>query len=203
MLSFSNIRQSLLESALSFSAAVNGDATGNTVQGVLLKLMGMAVVGPVAIGREATFLCPRRISLGRYVSMGVRARLVGWDEITIGDDFMAGDHLTINAGGHDPETLRSRTAPVRIGARVWCGTNVTICQGVTIGDDVVIGAGATVVRDLPSGVIAAGVPAKTVRELRRDPAAQLWSAWPERCGDGRYERSGAFVRMLYRLRTRI
>ena len=40
-----------------------------------------------------------------------------------------------------------------------------VCPGVTIGDDTVVGAGAVVTRDLPAGVVAAGVPAKPIREI--------------------------------------
>lgn len=55
--------------------------------------------------------------------------------------------------------------PINIGNNVWIGSNVTICGGVTIGDDVVIGAGSVVTRDIPSGYLAYGVPCKAVRKI--------------------------------------
>jgi maltose O-acetyltransferase len=48
---------------------------------------------------------------------------------------------------------------------VWLGGGVVVCPGVTIGADTVVGAGAVVTRDLPAGVLAAGVPARVVRPL--------------------------------------
>jgi maltose O-acetyltransferase len=48
---------------------------------------------------------------------------------------------------------------------VWLGGGVVVCPGVTIGDDTVVGAGAVVTRDLPSGVVAVGVPARVIREI--------------------------------------
>jgi maltose O-acetyltransferase len=48
---------------------------------------------------------------------------------------------------------------------VWLGGGVVVCPGVTIGDDTVVGAGAVVTRDLPPGVVAAGVPARVLREI--------------------------------------
>lgn len=48
---------------------------------------------------------------------------------------------------------------------VWLGGGVIVCPGVTIGHDTVVGAGAVVARDLPAGVIAAGVPARILREI--------------------------------------
>ena len=54
-------------------------------------------------------------------------------------------------------------APIVLGKRVWIGSNSTILQGVTIGDNAVIGAGSVVTKDIPAGCIAAGVPARIIR----------------------------------------
>ena len=56
-------------------------------------------------------------------------------------------------------------APVDIGENVFVGMSVKILKGVTIGADSVIGAGAVVSASIPAGVIAAGNPARIVREL--------------------------------------
>lgn len=48
---------------------------------------------------------------------------------------------------------------------VWLGGGAVVCPGVSIGQDTVVGAGAVVTRDVPAGVVAAGVPARVVREL--------------------------------------
>jgi acetyltransferase-like isoleucine patch superfamily enzyme len=47
--------------------------------------------------------------------------------------------------------------------RVWLGANVTVLKGVTIGNDAVIGAGSVVTKDIPTGAIAVGVPAKVIK----------------------------------------
>jgi len=47
----------------------------------------------------------------------------------------------------------------------WLGGGVIVCPGVSIGENTVVGAGAVVTRDLPSGVVAAGVPARVIREI--------------------------------------
>jgi maltose O-acetyltransferase len=55
--------------------------------------------------------------------------------------------------------------PITIGDNVWLGGGVIVCPGVTIGDDTVVGAGAVVTSDLPSGVMAFGVPARVQRRI--------------------------------------
>lgn len=55
------------------------------------------------------------------------------------------------------------TSPVNIGDDVWLGAGSTILKGVTIGDGTVIAAGAIVTSDIPSGVIAGGIPAKVIK----------------------------------------
>lgn len=54
-------------------------------------------------------------------------------------------------------------ADVRIGNRVWLGRGVAIMKGVTIGDDVVIGAHSVVTRDIQSSCVAAGTPARVIK----------------------------------------
>ena len=55
--------------------------------------------------------------------------------------------------------------PVKIGSNCWFGANVTVCPGVTIGDNCVIGAGSVVTRDIPANHFAAGVPCHPIREI--------------------------------------
>jgi len=54
---------------------------------------------------------------------------------------------------------------VKIGSNCWFGVNCVVTSGVTIGDRCVIGSNSVVTRDLPPGVVAAGVPAKVLREI--------------------------------------
>ena len=55
--------------------------------------------------------------------------------------------------------------PITIGNDVWLGGNVTILPGVTIGDNVVIGAGSVVTKDIPSNCVAVGNPCKPIKKL--------------------------------------
>jgi acetyltransferase-like isoleucine patch superfamily enzyme len=55
--------------------------------------------------------------------------------------------------------------PITIGNNVWIGAGVIVLGGVTIGDKTVIGAGSVVTQDIPSNVIAVGVPCRVQREI--------------------------------------
>lgn len=59
-------------------------------------------------------------------------------------------------------------APVTIGDKVWIGFNVIVLKGVTIGEGAVIGAGSVVTRAVPAWTVAAGNPARVIRELGAD-----------------------------------
>ena len=55
--------------------------------------------------------------------------------------------------------------PITVGNSVWFGAGVIVLGGVTIGDNTVIAAGSVVTKDIPSNVIAAGVPCRVLREI--------------------------------------
>lgn len=93
-------------------------------------------------------------------------------EVRIGHDCLIAPRVSIFTATHptDAETRASGVEygkPVTIGNRVWIGGHAVINPGVTIGDNVIVAAGAVVTRDVPSNVVVAGVPAKIVRHLDR------------------------------------
>jgi acetyltransferase-like isoleucine patch superfamily enzyme len=91
--------------------------------------------------------------------------------IRIGKDGLFGANVEIfDSNFHDLHPARRKAgtqkmAPVEIGDNVFVGMGVKILKGVTIGDDSVIGAGSVVSSSIPAGVVAAGSPARVVREL--------------------------------------
>ena len=73
---------------------------------------------------------------------------------------------------------RSWTGTTSIGARCFVGVNAIIMPGVTIGDEVVIGAGAVVTKDIRSGSVAIGNPARVVRTIRATAYGQIIENFP-------------------------
>jgi maltose O-acetyltransferase len=98
------------------------------------------------------------IARGCYLDPGF-----GW-LISIGDDTTLGPNVTILAHDAAPKlrTGYSVIGAVHVGNRVFIGANATILPGVTIGDDVIVGAGSVVPRDVPPGTVVAGSPAAVV-----------------------------------------
>lgn len=109
------------------------------------------------------------IRIGRNVFVNQGCHLSDIGGIDIGDDVMIGPRVNLITSGHpvDPSARRAgvTAAPIRIGRNVWIGAAATILQGVTIGADSVVGAGAVVTRDVPEAVLVAGVPATVVRSI--------------------------------------
>ncbi len=109
------------------------------------------------------------IRIGRNVFINQGCRLDDIGGIEIGDDVMIGPGVRLITAGHpvDPSLRRSGivAAPIRIERNVWIGAGAMILQGVTIGENSVIGAGAIVTRDVPRAVLAVGVPAEVVRSI--------------------------------------
>ncbi len=112
-----------------------------------------------------------RIGAGAYLNRNVM--LAAQQRIEIGEHTMLANGCFVGDASHrfdDPDlpvTWQGFTSkgPVRIGANCWLGVNVVVTSGVTIGDRSVIGSNSVVTRDLPSGVIAAGSPARVIRGI--------------------------------------
>lgn len=108
------------------------------------------------------------IALGEGAYINFNCNFIDDGKITVGSRTMFGANVTIATVGHPlAPDMRGYmyTAPVTIGNNCWIGASVTICPGVSIGDNSVIGAGSVVTRDIPANCVAVGNPCKVLREL--------------------------------------
>ena len=122
-----------------------------------------------------TFSCDngKNIFIGNNFTGNFNLTILDIRKVYIGDNVMIGPNTLITTVGHplSPKKRRKHMAQaseVHIGDDVWLGGNVTVLPGVTIGNNVVVGAGAVVTKDIPDNSLALGVPAKVVRELEND-----------------------------------
>jgi acetyltransferase-like isoleucine patch superfamily enzyme len=109
------------------------------------------------------------IRVGRDVFINQACILNDIGGIEIGDEVMIGPRVSLLTAGHplSPATRRRRVvaAPIVIERGAWLGAGATVLQGVTIGSDAVVAAGAVVTRDVPPATLVAGVPGAVVREI--------------------------------------
>ena len=113
------------------------------------------------------------LRIGNRVGMS-NATVVCEESVEIGDDVLLGGgvqvfdtnfHSTaaaVRASGCETRA-DVRTAPVRIGSRVFVGANALICKGARIGDEAVVAAGSVVVCDVPAGETWGGKPARRIK----------------------------------------
>lgn len=119
----------------------------------------------------------KNIHVGENFLVNYNVTILDIAPVWIGDYVMIGPNTLITTVGHPLSPLGRRkhlgvAKPVRIGNDVWVGWNVTILPGVTIGNNVVIAAGAVVSKDVPDNCAVGGVPAKVLRELENDVPAE-------------------------------
>jgi acetyltransferase-like isoleucine patch superfamily enzyme len=112
-----------------------------------------------------------RIGAGTFLNLGVMVAAL--DLVEIGDHCMFANGCFVTDADHradDPDRpitwqgFQSK-GPTRVGDNVWCGANVVITSGVTVGERCVIGANSVVNRDLPPYSVAAGAPARVIRQI--------------------------------------
>ena len=112
-----------------------------------------------------------RIGAGSFLNLGVMVAAV--ELVEIGDHCMFANGCFVTDGDHrfdDPDKPVpwqgfTTKGPTRIGDNVWCGANVVVTSGVTIGERCVIGSNSVVNRDIPPFSIAAGAPAKVIKQI--------------------------------------
>lgn len=134
------------------------------IQFLFLKLYKVKYGKNVYFNEVPFILKPKNIHLGHNCNFGEGTKFYNHSSIVIGDNFQGAPGLTLLTGGHDPETLEGIVAPIVIGKGCWCAYNVTVLPGVTIGDNVSIGACSVVTKDIDSNSIAVGSPARVKRK---------------------------------------
>lgn len=120
-----------------------------------------------------TKICPRihipKIYIGAHTYINRHAFLDATLSLRIGQHCAIGpgcyltDHDHGQAIGLPPLAQPMVAVPTQLGDRVWLGANVVVLKGVTIGNDVIVGAGSVVTKDLPAGAIAVGNPARVIK----------------------------------------
>ena len=137
---------------------------------ILRKLLGTY---GTYVSIQAPFSCDYGFNIHIHGIAVINFNVVMLDSspIHIGDRAFIAPGCVLSCTGHAkypsqrmlPAILTS--APIVLEEDVWLGSNVTVCGGVTIGKGSIIGAGSVVNKDIPAGVVAAGVPCRVIRKI--------------------------------------
>jgi len=122
---------------------------------------------------ERTFVCEYgyNISMGDDCFMNYDCVILDCAEVTIGKHCLFGPRCQILTATHPIDYKQRRddeiniAKPIHIGNECFFGASVIVLPGVTIGDNVVVGACSVITKDVPSNTIVAGNPAKPIKQL--------------------------------------
>lgn len=124
---------------------------------------------------ELPFRCDYgyNIRVGENFYANYNCTLLDCAPITVGDNVLLAPNVSLFTAGHPlhavPRGQEYEYAfPITIGHNVWIGGNVVVNPGVRIGDNVVIGSGSVVTKDLPANVVAVGNPCRVLRSITEE-----------------------------------
>ena len=140
------------------------------MKALLKELLGHIGNDEVIINQPFRCDYGKQISVGKRFFANFNFTVLDEAHVTIGDDCFIGPNVSIYTACHSTDPVRRNSRqewakPVTIGNNVWIGGCVTILPGVSIGDNVSIGAGSVVVNDIPSNTVAVGNPCKVIKQI--------------------------------------
>lgn len=147
---------------------MNGTGGPNEVRSILSQITNRE------IDETTTIFTPLHINYGRHTKIGKNV-FINFDcvfldlgGITIEDNVLIAPKVSLLSEGHPitPGTKATlTTGHIHIKSNAWIGAGAIIMQGVTIGENAIVAAGAVVSKDVPDNVIVGGIPAKIMKSI--------------------------------------
>lgn len=142
--------------------------TPDEVRALLSELFGKPVPPSLRVFPPFYTDFGKNIEVGNNVFINACCHFQDHGGVTLGDGCQIGHNVvfaTLNHGLTPEHRHTTYPAPIVLGKNVWVGSNSTILQGVTVGDNAVVAAGAVVTKDVPANAIVGGVPAKVIKYI--------------------------------------
>jgi acetyltransferase-like isoleucine patch superfamily enzyme len=135
---------------------------------------GIAIGTGVFVGRNTILSCKNGdIIIDDHANLGFNCEIFSASRVRVGRSILMAAYTYLVGGDHlydrvdIPVLEQGRTARgIDVDDNVWLGTHVVVTDGSRVGRDAIIGAGAVVVGEIPEFAIAAGIPAKVMRDRR-------------------------------------
>lgn len=146
----------------------NAYHTPEEVRNLLSRLFGKTVDESFRVFSPFYTDFGKNITVGKNVFINACCHFQDHGGVSLGDGCQIGHNVvfaTLNHGLAPEDRQTTYPAPITLGKNVWVGSNSTILQGVTIGDNAVVAAGAVVTKDVPENTIVGGVPARIIRKI--------------------------------------
>lgn len=143
--------------------------TPDEVRDLLSELFGYEVPATLRVFPPFYTDFGKNIRIGEGVFINACCHFQDHGGVTIGDGCQIGHNVvfaTLNHGPAPEDRKHTYPKPIVLGKNVWVGSNSTILQGVTIGDNAVVGAGAVVTKDVAADTVVGGVPARFIKRIR-------------------------------------
>ena len=160
----------LAEEAMRLTSELNGSYhSPEEIRNLMSQITGRPVDETFAMFPPFYTDCGKNIFIGKNVFINCCCHFQDHGGVTLGDGCQIGHNVvfaTLNHGLAPEDRHTTYPAPIILGRNVWVGSNSTILQGVTIGDNAVVAAGAVVTKDVPADAIVGGVPAKVIKYIR-------------------------------------
>lgn len=137
---------------------------------------GIRIENGVFVGRNTILSCKNGdISLGENVNIGFNCEIFSASKVSLGASTLVAAYCYFIGGGHDYDDPNvsvleqgRRSHGIDIGEDAWFGAGAKILDGVKVGQHSIIGAGAVVTTDVPEYSVCAGIPAKVIRDRRKE-----------------------------------
>lgn len=170
----SGIPGTVLRNSYYFFVYLNNNVTGHIpwwrLRKFFFRKMGVSMQKHTILNMGQFFIKPNLISIGDHTHINRGCILDGRGTLAIGNNVSVSYNVSLLTGSHDCQDPRfpGRYLPITIGDNVWIGANATVLNNVTIGEGAVVAAGAVVTKNVPPYTIVGGVPARVIGERNKD-----------------------------------
>lgn len=147
---------------------MNSSSNPAEIRSLLSRITDRVIDESTAVFTPLYINYGKHTQIGKNVFINFNCTFLDLGGITIEDDVLIGPNVSLLSEGHpvSPENRHSLVSKsIHIRKNAWIGAGATILQGVTIGENAIVAAGAVVSKDVPANTIVGGIPARIIKNI--------------------------------------